>query len=79
MCIYERACQKFAHNGRAHHGLWMGRCRWHVYLRKSKLHLLTTMTGIIQALFPGLNYISSLCIAACLTPTDPVTCAAITR
>ncbi|KAG1770447.1 Sodium/hydrogen exchanger family-domain-containing protein [Suillus occidentalis] len=37
------------------------------------------VAGIIQALFPGLNYISSLCIAACLTPTDPVTCAAITR
>ncbi|KAG1815926.1 Sodium/hydrogen exchanger family-domain-containing protein [Suillus subaureus] len=31
------------------------------------------------ALFPELNYISSLCIAACLTPTDPVACAAITR
>lgn len=37
------------------------------------------VAGIIQALFPRLNYISSLCIAACLTPTDPVTCAAITR
>ncbi|KAG1775339.1 Sodium/hydrogen exchanger family-domain-containing protein [Suillus placidus] len=37
------------------------------------------VAGVIQALFPGLNYISSLCIAACLTPTDPVTCAAITR
>ncbi|KAG2043601.1 Sodium/hydrogen exchanger family-domain-containing protein [Suillus americanus] len=37
------------------------------------------VAGIIQALFPELNYISSLCIAACLTPTDPVTCAAITR
>lgn len=37
------------------------------------------VAGVIQALFPQLNYISSLCIAACLTPTDPVTCAAITR
>lgn len=37
------------------------------------------VAGIIQALFPELNYVSSLCIAACLTPTDPVTCAAITR
>ncbi|KAG2132016.1 Sodium/hydrogen exchanger family-domain-containing protein [Suillus bovinus] len=37
------------------------------------------VAAVIQALFPELNYISSLCIAACLTPTDPVTCAAITR
>lgn len=37
------------------------------------------VAGVIQVLFPRLNYISSLCIAACLTPTDPVTCAAITR
>lgn len=37
------------------------------------------VAGVIHALFPDLNYISSLCIAACLTPTDPVTCAAITR
>jgi NhaP-type Na+/H+ or K+/H+ antiporter len=42
-------------------------------------HSLIIITGVIQALFPQLNYISSLCIAACLTPTDPVTCAAITR
>ncbi|KAH7918314.1 hypothetical protein BV22DRAFT_1041837 [Leucogyrophana mollusca] len=34
---------------------------------------------VICGLFPSLNFISGLCIAACLTPTDPVTCAAITR
>ncbi|EGO25353.1 hypothetical protein SERLADRAFT_465372 [Serpula lacrymans var. lacrymans S7.9] len=32
---------------------------------------------IIYYLFPSINYISSLCIAACLTPTDPIICAAI--
>lgn len=35
--------------------------------------------AIIHALFPKLNLASALCISACLTPTDPVTCAAITR
>jgi len=28
--------------------------------------------GLIVWLFPGLTYISALCISACLTPTDPV-------
>ncbi|KAG1730025.1 Cation/H+ exchanger [Suillus lakei] len=37
------------------------------------------IASVIQALFPELNYVSSLCIAACLTPTDPVTCVAIIR
>ncbi|KAG2030648.1 Sodium/hydrogen exchanger [Suillus americanus] len=37
------------------------------------------IASIIQALFPKFDYVSSLCIAACLTPTDPVTCAAIIR
>ncbi|KIJ67909.1 hypothetical protein HYDPIDRAFT_37494 [Hydnomerulius pinastri MD-312] len=37
------------------------------------------VAAILHALFPGLNIVSALCIAACLTPTDPVTCAAITR
>ncbi|KAG1770465.1 Cation/H+ exchanger [Suillus occidentalis] len=37
------------------------------------------VAAIIHGLFPKLDYISALCIAACLTPTDPVTCAAITR
>ncbi|KAG2343555.1 Sodium/hydrogen exchanger [Suillus weaverae] len=37
------------------------------------------IASVIQVLFPQLNYVSSLCIAACLTPTDPVTCAAIIR
>ena len=35
--------------------------------------------AVLHALFPGLDVVSALCIAACLTPTDPVTCAAITR
>ncbi|KAG6331419.1 hypothetical protein ID866_7672 [Astraeus odoratus] len=37
------------------------------------------VAGILHALFPMLDMISALCIATCLTPTDPVTCAAITR
>ncbi|KAG2043621.1 Cation/H+ exchanger [Suillus americanus] len=37
------------------------------------------VAAIIHVLFPRLDYISALCIAACLTPTDPVTCAAITH
>ncbi|KAG9316358.1 Sodium/hydrogen exchanger family-domain-containing protein [Chiua virens] len=37
------------------------------------------VSGVLHLLFPALNMISVLCIAACLTPTDPVTCAAITR
>ncbi|GJJ06579.1 hypothetical protein Clacol_000772 [Clathrus columnatus] len=34
--------------------------------------------GFIFWLFPGLTYISSLCISACLTPTDPILAVAIT-
>ncbi|KAH7913140.1 Cation/H+ exchanger, partial [Hygrophoropsis aurantiaca] len=34
---------------------------------------------IIYGLFPSLSFVSALCIASCFTPTDPVTCAAITR
>ena len=50
----------------------------------SVLYYLTLSTSllsiaVLHALFPGLDEISALCIAACLTPTDPVTCAAITR
>ncbi|KAI6046092.1 Cation/H+ exchanger, partial [Pisolithus marmoratus] len=37
------------------------------------------VAGTLHAVFPMLDMISALCIAACLTPTDPVTCAAITR
>lgn len=33
--------------------------------------------AVIHVLFPSLTYISSLVIAACLTPTDPIICAAI--
>ncbi|KAF8906575.1 Sodium/hydrogen exchanger family-domain-containing protein [Gymnopilus junonius] len=35
------------------------------------------VAGLIRALFPQLNYISCLAISACLTPTDPIICAAI--
>ncbi|KAH7888580.1 Sodium/hydrogen exchanger family-domain-containing protein [Phlebopus sp. FC_14] len=37
------------------------------------------VASVLHGLFPSLDEISALCIAACLTPTDPVTCAAITR
>jgi NhaP-type Na+/H+ or K+/H+ antiporter len=37
------------------------------------------VAAFIHVLFPKLDYLSALCIAACLTPTDPVTCAAITH
>ncbi|PFH47473.1 hypothetical protein AMATHDRAFT_77194 [Amanita thiersii Skay4041] len=33
--------------------------------------------GLIKALFPMLNFLSCLTIASCLTPTDPIMCAAI--
>ncbi|KAJ3713341.1 Sodium/hydrogen exchanger family-domain-containing protein [Lentinula raphanica] len=33
--------------------------------------------GIMKCLFPSLNYVSCLVIAACLTPTDPIVCATI--
>jgi len=34
--------------------------------------------GLMFWLFPGLAYISALCISACLTPTDPILAVAIT-
>ncbi|KZP23388.1 hypothetical protein FIBSPDRAFT_461868 [Athelia psychrophila] len=33
--------------------------------------------GLIFALVPGLNFLSSLAVAACLTPTDPILAAAV--
>ncbi|PBK73818.1 Sodium/hydrogen exchanger [Armillaria solidipes] len=36
-----------------------------------------TVAGVLRALFPGLNFVSCLAVAACLTPTDPIICAAI--
>ncbi|KAG6826242.1 hypothetical protein H0H92_000594 [Tricholoma furcatifolium] len=33
--------------------------------------------GLIYALIPGLNFVSSLAVAACLTPTDPILAAAV--
>jgi NhaP-type Na+/H+ or K+/H+ antiporter len=35
------------------------------------------VAAIIRGLFPSLNFVSALAIAACLTPTDPIICAAI--
>ncbi|KAF6761181.1 Sodium/hydrogen exchanger family-domain-containing protein [Ephemerocybe angulata] len=35
------------------------------------------VAGLLRALFPGLSFISCLAISACLTPTDPIICAAI--
>ncbi|KAF8972166.1 Sodium/hydrogen exchanger family-domain-containing protein [Flammula alnicola] len=35
------------------------------------------VAGLLRALFPQLHYISCLAISACLTPTDPIICAAI--
>jgi len=37
----------------------------------------STFTAIIHGLFPNLGFISALAISACLTPTDPIICAAI--
>jgi len=45
--------------------------------------ILTTRQGwfvsaaLIYALIPGLNFLSSLAVAACLTPTDPILAAAV--
>ena len=33
--------------------------------------------GLLRLLFPQLDFISCLAISACLTPTDPIICAAI--
>lgn len=35
------------------------------------------LTGIIKVLFPTYTFVSALVVAACLTPTDPIICAAI--
>lgn len=35
------------------------------------------VAGLLLLLFPHLNFISCLAISACLTPTDPIICAAI--
>jgi sodium/hydrogen antiporter len=39
--------------------------------------LIYYLTVAIYGLFGPLNYISALAVAACLTPTDPIICAAI--
>jgi NhaP-type Na+/H+ or K+/H+ antiporter len=35
------------------------------------------VAGLLRVLFPQLNFVSCLAISACLTPTDPIICAAI--
>ena len=35
--------------------------------------------GFIKALVPGLTFLEALCIAACVTPTDPVLAVRLTR
>lgn len=40
-------------------------------------NLTAVVTAVIYGVFPPINFISSLVIAACLTPTDPIICAAI--
>lgn len=35
------------------------------------------VSGLLVGLFPDLSFVSALCIAACLTPTDPIISAAI--
>ncbi|KAK0225802.1 Sodium/hydrogen exchanger [Armillaria fumosa] len=35
------------------------------------------VAGVLRALFPGLIFVSCLAVAACLTATDPIICAAI--
>jgi NhaP-type Na+/H+ or K+/H+ antiporter len=37
----------------------------------------TIPVGIMKTIFPNLDFISCLAIAACLTPTDPIICATI--
>jgi hypothetical protein len=41
------------------------------------LRLSKSPIGILYGLFPRLNFFGCLAIAACLTPTDPIICAAI--
>jgi NhaP-type Na+/H+ or K+/H+ antiporter len=41
------------------------------------IHVLMLPRGVLKGLFPNLNFVSCLAISACLTPTDPIICAAI--
>ena len=54
--------------------------RVRVYACSSVLHLYShasTLVAIVFVVFPPINFVSSLVIAACLTPTDPIISAAI--
>jgi NhaP-type Na+/H+ or K+/H+ antiporter len=81
MRLHENTCERSAHHGCAYHGFRLGCRRWYVSPSRSSTtsNTLSCAIAILHALFPGLDEVSALCIAACLTPTDPVTCAAITR
>ena len=35
--------------------------------------------GFVKLLVPGLTFLESLCIAACVTPTDPVLAASVVK
>ena len=81
MCLHEKTCERSAHHGCPYHGFRLDCCFWFVS-QPYVVHPVITFycpIAILHALFPGLNLVSALCIAACLTPTDPVTCAVITR
>jgi NhaP-type Na+/H+ or K+/H+ antiporter len=41
------------------------------------MYVLMLPRGVLKGLFPNLNFVSCLAISACLTPTDPIICAAI--
>ena len=65
-------------HGGPYNGVRMGHRCWCVDLNyHTTLIPKMRLIGVIRGLFPDLTYISSLVIAACLTPTDPIICAAI--
>jgi len=41
------------------------------------IYKFTVLLGLLRLLFPQLHFISCLAVSACLTPTDPIICAAI--
>ena len=80
MCLHERTCEKSAHHGCPYYGFRLGCRLWFVSpSTSSTTQHISCPIAALRAFFPGLDGVSALCIAACLTPTDPVTCAAITR
>lgn len=47
------------------------------YFHPERIALTVLFLGLIYALVPGLSFLSSLVVAACLTPTDPILAAAV--